>query len=410
MKNMTLSILRASVLLMCMLLLAVTVGLGQDAAQYRENIESIRKEMEDLRKEITDLEQREKSESKSLENITKQIYLREQLVKKYASAESRLRRSLQSTETDIANKSKTLTITRVNLSKQLRHLYLHGRTPYMTALLDSDNLTAAAVRMRYLKYFLDYEREQLTESQNLITELRTKRSQVSSGYLENRRLRQAKQKEATDLTNKRSQKDRQIKEISKSIEAIEANLKAKETSLTQIQTLLTRLAREATKTAPDVAEPSGSVTIRNEALKPPVPFAALKGKLPYPVQGSIVEKYGSNYNSQLKIRFDNPGVTLSAKPGANVHAIAYGRVAQVTYMPGYGPMLIVQHDDEYFSVYSPIAGISVDIGQVVRAGQTIGKVGENGLGEGNRFSLMVYRNGAHVNPTAWISSKVVARR
>jgi septal ring factor EnvC (AmiA/AmiB activator) len=78
-------------------------------------------------------------------------------------------------------------------------------------------------------------------------------------------------------------------------------------------------------------------------------------------------------------RDDGPGLELITQPGSMVRAAADGRVAFARPYGSYGPMVILEHDDGYYTVYGGLGRFAVDVGDGVAAGAPIGSVGGDAL-------------------------------
>lgn len=127
-----------------------------------------------------------------------------------------------------------------------------------------------------------------------------------------------------------------------------------------------------------------------------------KGALLRPVDGVVTQKYGfhEDEDSKTKIRFK--GQLFSAKSGSSIKSVFDGKIAFVGSLDGYGPTIIVDHGDQYFSVYANTVGIEVEVGDTVRAGSIIGYTSENisFLGKGLYFELRHFSEPE--DPADWI--------
>lgn len=129
-------------------------------------------------------------------------------------------------------------------------------------------------------------------------------------------------------------------------------------------------------------------------------FEKQKGKLPWPIdKGTVKLHYGPYTIEELKIRGNNPGITLETNPGAAVKAIYEGEVTTVFDIEGSWAVM-VQHG-KYFSVYSNLATISVSKGQKVSMGQVIGKAGSNDDGNGE-VEFIITLEKVNQNPESWL--------
>lgn len=122
-----------------------------------------------------------------------------------------------------------------------------------------------------------------------------------------------------------------------------------------------------------------------------------KGSLPWPVQGKVAQKYSPSANPPVR------GLGFSAKAGADVRAVHSGKVMFRDTMRGLGLVVVVQHGQEYFSVYAFLSESPVSLGQNVNRGQAIGKCGYYPAikGEGLYFELRHHQTA--LNPTIWLA-------
>jgi septal ring factor EnvC (AmiA/AmiB activator) len=127
-----------------------------------------------------------------------------------------------------------------------------------------------------------------------------------------------------------------------------------------------------------------------------------KGALASPVAGQVSQKYGfyNDEDSKTKIRFK--GELFQAAKGSPVKSVFDGRVAYAGWLDGYGPTVIVDHGDQYFTVYANSSNLEVDVGDAVKAGTTLGYVSESEsfLGKGLYFELRHFSEPE--DPSIWI--------
>lgn len=92
----------------------------------------------------------------------------------------------------------------------------------------------------------------------------------------------------------------------------------------------------------------------------------------WPVAGRVSSGFG-NRHGRL-----HDGIDISAKSGTPIKAVAMGKVLYSGRMSGYGNLLIIKHQDNFFSAYAHLAKRNVREGQKVKQGQLIGTVGRTG--------------------------------
>lgn len=96
---------------------------------------------------------------------------------------------------------------------------------------------------------------------------------------------------------------------------------------------------------------------------------------PWPLRGAVQGQFG-------RTRPDTGGVwrgiLIKANAGAPVKAVAGGTVVFADWMRGFGNLIIVDHGNDYMSVYGYNQSLSLKVGQTVRSGQTIARAGSTG--------------------------------
>jgi septal ring factor EnvC (AmiA/AmiB activator) len=135
---------------------------------------------------------------------------------------------------------------------------------------------------------------------------------------------------------------------------------------------------------------------------PAVGFGALKGRLPWPTEGRIVTGYGAQVHPRFGTRTFRNGVDIEAAVGREVLAVHAGHVIYTGWFKGYGNLIIVDHGNEYYTLYAHIADIEAKEGEDVRQGQRIGTVGDTGSLAGPRLYFEVRYQGRPQDPEQWL--------
>ena len=130
-------------------------------------------------------------------------------------------------------------------------------------------------------------------------------------------------------------------------------------------------------------------------------FASNKGRLPWPVEGAIVERFGKHkhpvyQNVDLP---QNNGVTLAVKRGTQAKAVFNGTVTQIVVLPGYNQCVLVNHG-AYYTLYSKLATVAVKPGDKVKTGQVVGIV--DTIGGEDLFHFELWQDTTPQNPENWL--------
>jgi septal ring factor EnvC (AmiA/AmiB activator) len=121
-----------------------------------------------------------------------------------------------------------------------------------------------------------------------------------------------------------------------------------------------------------------------------------------PTAGRIRVAFGRQTDPEFGTQTVRNGVEIEAPVGAKVVSVADGRVLFAGWFRGYGQMLIVDHGGNDLTVLGYLDALSVKKGDMVRAGQEIGTVGETGTLSGAGLYFEIRTAGKPVDPQAWL--------
>jgi lipoprotein NlpD len=147
-----------------------------------------------------------------------------------------------------------------------------------------------------------------------------------------------------------------------------------------------------------VSEPAAKPIVAHEppASTPSIQFD--RKRFVWPVKGRVVSRFGIQPNGMY-----HNGITISAGEGVPVIAAASGTVILSGSLPGYGETIIIQHEDQYATVYTSLGQRKVKLDDRVKQAEMIGRLGKGeGKGSEPRLSFEVrYQNKAR-NPVFFL--------
>jgi septal ring factor EnvC (AmiA/AmiB activator) len=130
-------------------------------------------------------------------------------------------------------------------------------------------------------------------------------------------------------------------------------------------------------------------------------FYQQKGRLRWPVAGSKLNSFGqTRSNSDLKWH----GIRLRSEPGSDVHSISYGRVAFADWLPGFGLIMIIDHNEGFMSLYGQNQALYKETGDWVNSGDPIASTGNTVGEEVSSLYFEIRHNGKPVDPAQWCSN------
>lgn len=204
-----------------------------------------------------------------------------------------------------------------------------------------------------------------------------------------------------------------LSEEEKSSEALQAGLRLNEEKLRgfleslqaderQQRAVQAELSEEAIQLERMLAGLLGRLP-KAEGFEASVSFASLRGDLPQPVEGGLALGFGEHVHPRFHTKTLQSGLLIEAPAGVPVSAVADGKVVFSDYYQSYGPMVILDHGGGWFTLYSHLQGLMTQKGQVLRAGETLGYVGQTV--DGPRLGFEIRFKTKAEDPQRWLKRK-----
>ncbi len=154
-------------------------------------------------------------------------------------------------------------------------------------------------------------------------------------------------------------------------------------------------------TAPAVAaKMSPGQTLRNnDPGKVAGAFGSLRGRLPLPVNGTIRGRFGSTRDDGSGVW---KGMFIRASEGADVRAVAAGSIVFSDWLRGFGNLIIVDHGDDFLSIYAYNQSLLKAVGTAIKAGESIATAGNSGGHSESGLYFELRYQGQAFDPLKWI--------
>lgn len=131
-------------------------------------------------------------------------------------------------------------------------------------------------------------------------------------------------------------------------------------------------------------------------------FSALRGRLRMPVSGQIVSRYGS---ARAEGGTTWKGLFIRATEGEPIHAVAAGKIVFAEWLRGFGNLLIIDHGNDFLSVYANNESLLGAVGATVTAGQSIATAGNSGGHPDPGLYFELRHRGRAFDPLKWIGTR-----
>ena len=263
-------------------------------------------------------------------------------------------------------------------------------------ILASENLGQAFRRFSYFRELSSQMKAQAKEIREIRSELESEKARLQELKAEAEKVRARRQNELKSLQQEEGQSAKVVSQLKRNRTKYQKELNAKRKQVEALNREIKRLVEAAMKASS--GEKGGKETIDYKLAGE---FSANKGKLPWPAEGPVIDRFGQHYHpvfTKLKLPFNN-GITIALPKGTEVRAVFDGVVKQIVVMPGYNQCVLVQHGN-YFSFYCKLKTTSVKAGDRVRTGQTIGEV--DTINGQTQLHFQIWKDQTPQNPETWL--------
>ncbi|MBM3316303.1 MAG: peptidoglycan DD-metalloendopeptidase family protein [Candidatus Eisenbacteria bacterium] len=371
------------------LLLAVALGLqargdpppGGALGQRQEELRSLKEQIEETRRQTEKLRGEGRDVEQLLRELERQRGLTERYLGKLAAQEAEIEQEIARRQEDLSAREEAQLTTRDKLGRTLGHYYRERQVSAAELLLSARTFGEVFARAQYWVRAIRLVRLQLAEADRQRREL----AEVIAGIDHRRRevqsLKEERQDQLARLSREELERRARRAELDRRIALFEDQAR----KLTASQREIERLIAEAQRAA-----------AAGEGL------AAQRGRLPWPVAGRIVTRFGTQIHPRYGTQVEQKGIEIAADLGAPIRSVAAGRVVFEGWLEGYGETVILDHGEGYFTLYAHAAEILVSRGARVEAGQMIARVGSTDSLQGACLHFEIRKGAQALDPGAWL--------
>jgi len=430
--------LRALILLALSCLLSP--AFADERAQTQQQLDATRQDIAELKKMLGKLQEEKSGVQKDLKstetdigNLEKQVEALQQELKKTEGELERLDTEKKKLQSARVEQQRLIAI-------QARSAYQNGREEYLKLLLNQQNPEKFARTLTYYDYLSKARLEQLRAFNETLRQLANVEQDIARQQEQLLAQRADLDSRRQALETERSKRQQVLAKLNNDMKDRDQKLQAREQDqadlgkvLKTIEETLARQAREAEEARKKALlaqqeaekrrqqEALAAAAAREEAREPVEPpkkarttlgpmvssdganyggaFSAARGKLPWPVNGRLLARFGDARGSDARAKWD--GVMISANPGTQVRAVHGGRVVFADWLRGAGLLVILDHGNGYLSLYGHNQSLLKSAGDIVKAGEAISTVGDSGGQDSAGLYFAIRQQGRPTDPSQW---------
>lgn len=298
----------------------------------------------------------------------------------------------------VDNHLQELALEKKNIRKRMQHLYQQmvneasvayqrGRTQSIWVdILSDTSITEIPHRQFLLKAaMLSQEKDRQVWRMNM-AELAIVEQEEQTNKNKLIVLQKERKDAEQELVSKITDKKNAAKQLRSSIQ----NKKAQERRLAQQEKALKRLL-----------DGLGDTLLASDKKTQALSIRKLKGKLPWPIKGSVMVAFGQKTDSGVKLAGVHIAPEKRSESGKLVHALGQGQIRYADWFGGYGLMMIVDYGHGIMAVYAHNDVLHKQIGDWVEKGEVLAEAGSTGWIDDVRLYFEIRDKGKSVNPARW---------
>ncbi|HSC82519.1 MAG TPA: murein hydrolase activator EnvC [Pseudomonas sp.] len=392
---------------------------ADEKADAQKQLEAARSDVAELKKLLEQLQKEKSGVQKDLKRTETEMGTLEKQVKGLQQEMNKSEQELQRLDQEKKKLQQSRLEQQRLIGIQARAAYQGGQQEPLRLLLNQQQPEKFSRTLTYYDYLGQARLEQLATFNETLRQLAN-----VEGDIANQQNQLQEQKSALDgrreqLAAARKERQLALAKLNKELTARDQKLKARQqeqAELTQvlktIEETLARQAREAQEArrlaalqqqqqaSPKSGKPLPlGPSVSSDGATYGGPFAQAKGKLPWPVNGRLVARYGSPRGGDERAKWD--GVLIGASAGSQVHAVHGGRVVFADWLRGAGLLVILDHGNGYLSLYGHNQSLLKDAGDIVKAGDPIATVGTSGGQDTPALYFAIRQQGRASDPAQW---------
>lgn len=402
-----------------LLLAAAAPSFSQDTREQESRRSALEKEIAQLEQQIAENISRSSSALNDLTLIRKQVETRKALVAESERQIMMIDDSITLTTANIAGLQARIDTLTSYFGRLVRSAYKNrdARVWYVY-ILTSRNFGQATRRYSYLKNLSSTLNDEAAQVKEMRAGLELELTRLDSLKVQATQLRDAQQKELAGLRAEEKRSDDLVSQLKRYRTRYQRQLETKRKQVEDLNREIERIIAEyiAEQKAREEEQRRAAAARQGEqqaAAETPAPvidyelaaeFESNKGKLPWPADGPVLEKFGRHNHpvyTNIVMPFSN-GISIGLAKGSAVRAVFDGEVKNVIAMPGYNMCVLVQHGS-YFTFYCKLGQVSVKAGDKVSTGSIIGTV--DTIDGQTQLHFQIWKEKSPQNPEIWLRSK-----
>ncbi len=368
----------------------------KEITKTEKKLSKLKSRIQEVQKQYSSLKKQEKEILQLLETIDEEMSLTSKLLDQMKKKEELMQRKIKYLRMETDYLQERLHYRKEILNKRLKSMYKQSNNSPLEIFFTAKSFNDIYNQLKYMSMIVEQDKRIANEIARLKKKIEKKERTLNISLKELDELKIQLEEEYAKLNVEKQEKDRILKDIKHKKD----KQKRLEVELKQSQKKLQNMINDLIVKRKKELEKNKKTNLVDGKL-----FAKSKGKLPWPVKGKVISKFGTVIHAKYGTKTKNNGIDIKAKSGTSVYSVASGTVIYADRFLGYGNMILIDHGKGYYTMYAHLKDITVDINEYVTAYEQIGTVGETGSLSGPMLHFEIRKDGKAINPLPWLKRK-----
>lgn len=375
------------------------------AAREKEELEQLRSRIEQAKKELAAAESAHSEVTDQLRASETAISETNRSLRELAARQREARTALRGIASDGRKVRSEIESREEQVGALVRAQYFTGEQRLLKLLLSADNPNRIARSLTYYEYVFQAQNELIRGLRDRMARLATLEQSARAANAELADLERQAQAERAKLVATAGERRKVLASVARQISGQRREIESYQRDEKRLSRLVDELAKALRSVRPPAPRSGPGPGTRNERVPVagiPDTFSRAKGELHLPVRGELAGRFGApRQGSSLTWK----GVLILAPEGEEVRAVAPGRVVFADWMRGFGNLLILDHGENYLTIYGYNEAVLKKVGDPVHAGDVIATVGATGGAGTSGLYFEMRHEGKPFDPLTWVSLK-----
>ena len=340
--------------------------------------------------EVKELQSQSAKTKKIIQITNKNIKNSESLIRAYNTKINLYNKQLKNLEEAVIRNNEKIDEIKESYRKRSISLYKNKDLKFSNYIFNSNSFSQMIYRLKYFNIISEINKESVQKIKTTQNFNKKKTGEITSLLKNVGESKKNRAKEINNLRDKKNFQEKLLNDIRKEEKDIKNEINKKIQQVNALEKLRKKIIEDKKKFNEQQLASLKSITrdIRQ-----------YKGKLNWPVDGKIVKSFGPQWNPKLNTTLDNPGIDISARSTLPVKSVFDGYVSTITFILGYGTTVIIDHNNNYFTVFTHLENLLISEDTLVREGQNIGYVSNE-----NIIHFEIWGNNQKLDPQKWLKN------